>query len=93
MDATNIKYRKSFEIISQVAFLLTYGNVRGLYALSVVGFKGTVSREWGRKTVDFSLIKNMIYQFIFKDNKLFCMDRRCIRQKFPLVYSFYVLVQ
>ena len=93
MYDTNITYMKSLEIISHVTFLLTYCTVRGFYALSLVGFKGIVRREWGRKTVDFSLIKNMIYQFIFKDNKLFCMDHRCIRQKFPLVYSCDVLVQ
>ena len=43
MYDTNIIYSKYIEIISQVDFLLTYGAVRGFYALSVVGFKGIVS--------------------------------------------------
>ena len=90
---TNIKYRKALEIIIQVDFLLTYVAMRVFYALSVVCFKVIVRREWGRITVDCSLIPNMIYQFIFKDNKLFCMDHKCIRQKFPLVYNCDVLVQ
>ena len=42
---TNITYSKSLEIISQVDFLLTYGAVRGFYALSVVGIKGVVRRK------------------------------------------------
>ena len=73
--------------------MLTYGAMRGFYALSVVGFKGTVRREWVIRTVDFSPITNIIYQFIFKDNKLFCMDHSFTRQKFPLVYSSDVLVK
>ena len=80
-------YSKSLEIISQVDFLLTYGAVRGFYALSVVGFKVIVRREWGRRTVDFSLKTNMIYEFIFKDCEIFYTYHRCIRQKFQLVYS------
>ena len=61
---TNIKYRKALEIIIQVDFLLTYVAMRVFYALSVVCFKVIVRREWGRRTVDCSLIPNMIYQFI-----------------------------
>ena len=61
MYETNITYRKYLEIISQVALLLTYGAVRGLYALSVVCFNVIVRREWGRRTVDCSLIPNNIY--------------------------------
>ena len=76
MYDTNITYRKSLEIISQVAFLLIYGDVRVFYDFSVVGFKGVVRREWVRTTVDCSLITNTIYQFIFKDNKLFFIDHR-----------------
>ena len=73
--------------------MLTYVAMRVFYALSVVCFKVIVRREWGRITVDCSLIPNMIYQFIFKDDKLFFMDHKCIRQKFPLVYNCDVLVQ
>ena len=93
MDATNIMYSKTLKILIQVYFLLTYGDVGVFYALSLVGFKGIVRIECGRRTVDCSLITNMIYKFIFKDNKLFCMDHRHIRQKFPLVYSCDVLAQ
>ena len=45
MYETNTTYSKSLEIISQVDFLLTYGAVRGFYALSVVGIKSLVRRE------------------------------------------------
>ena len=65
--------------------MLTYGAVRGFYVLSMVGFKGEVKREWERLTVDFSPITNMIYQFIFTYNKLFCMDHRCIKKNLPVV--------
>ena len=93
MYDTNTTYMKSLEIISQVDFLLTYGAVRGFYAISVVCFNVIVSREWVGRTVDCLLIPNMIYQFICKDNKLFFMSHRCIRHNFPLVYSRSVLVQ
>ena len=85
MYDTNITYRKPLENISQVAFLLKYGAVRVFNAISVVDFNGIVRREWGRRTFDFSLITNTIYQFIFKDNKSFFMDHRCTRNKFRLV--------
>ena len=44
MYDNNITYRKSLENISQVDFLLTYGDVRGFYALYVVGFNVIVRR-------------------------------------------------
>ena len=40
----NSTYRKSLELVIQVDFLLTYGDVRVFYALYVVGFKVTVRR-------------------------------------------------
>ena len=40
----NITYRKALELIIQVEFLLTYGDVRVFYALYVVGFKVIVRR-------------------------------------------------
>ena len=85
--------QKNHKIISQVAFLVIYAAVRGFYSISVMSFKGTIRREWGRRTVDCSLITNIIYQYIFNENTLFFMDHRHIRQKFPLVYSCDVLAQ
>ena len=99
MDATNIMYSKTLKILIQVYFLLTYGDVGVFYALSLVGFKGIVRIECGRRTVHCSLITNMIYRYIYKDNKLFkdntlfCMNYRCIRKKFTLVYISDILAQ
>ena len=58
---TNITYRKSLEIISQVDFLLAYGAVWGFYALCVVCFKGLVRREWIMENKNSWLFTNSKY--------------------------------